>query len=619
MKKIIIILIILLFGALTLFLYSAINERASAPSVGEITTGKMTWGVSAKSPSGFKEEPLSHKKESNEIVTDKEGMEKTAEETIFKEETGIKVKHNLEAVPAREEIKEKGEKPAALVPAETPALIMKDEEKAAMIGDGIKQPVKKMEAAAEEPRIVEEKKETIPVALIIMSKKTPTSATKELSSMRTKGENKAAMIGDGIKQPVKKMETAVEEPRIVEEKKETMPAALIIMSKKTPTSAIKELSSMRTKGIIPGRENEQPLVKMEAAVTGSRPEKAIETKTVIPAAGKKEEYMEKPEHFTSEMLKKESNKRVAIFPFENFTDNKDAIKHVLPLLIDKLEEKGFDAVDEDKLNSFLCNERVRSAGYISRELAEKIRKKFNVSIILTGTVISFSTGEVPEFGILARLIDSSDGTILWADYFAATGEDFLAILDLGRLKTIFSLIPKVIDILFASFKVEELYREIMPTHRIAVMPFKNNTNFNNAGILATNMFIVELLKSREFVPIEYGDIRDIIVKLGIRRKGDIDYGNIDAVSKALKVRGILVGVVDNYSDGVAASVAPNVGITARLIDSSNNNILWYNSSQLSGEEDIIVLDWGRIRSVHAVAYKAVSSLVKEMSKNKWSE
>jgi TolB-like protein len=276
-------------------------------------------------------------------------------------------------------------------------------------------------------------------------------------------------------------------------------------------------------------------------------------------------------------------------------------------------------VDEDDLTSFVCNERVRFAGYVTRELSDKIRKKFNVSAILTGAIISFSTEEIPEFGILARIIDTSDGTILWADYSAATGDDFIAILELGRLKSVFSLIPKVIDMLFASFKAEELGREIKPLHRIAVMPFKNNSDFNNAGIIATYMFMIEILKGRQFMPIEYGATRDTIIKLGIRRKGDIGYENIGELSKELKARGILIGVVDNYSDGTASSRAPNVGITARLVDGGNNKILWYNSYQLSGDEHVIALDWGRIRSVHSVAYKAISALVKEMSKKKWHD
>ncbi|MBI5664842.1 MAG: hypothetical protein HZC49_07120 [Nitrospirae bacterium] len=622
-KKIVIILIILLFGVLSFFIYSAINEGSSAPLAGATkTTAKKTDPVSAKATFGFKEEAASPEKAIEEIVINKKGWEKTAEGPVLKKGPIVKVEHSLEAGPSPEEIKENGKKPKVFM-AEAPPMESKRMEeikpvekemagpavkKAPLLtGENFGRPGKIARAAEDEKDITEtvDKPAIVPV---------------ETPPLIMKDETEAAAMKEEIKQPIAKIEAAVEAPRLVEEKKETIPAVgLIIIPQETPVPALTELSSMATKDIMPEREQAQPSVKTEASVAEGSPEKATATNETIPTAEKKEIYMEKPEHFSVEMLKKENNKRVAIFPFENLSDNKDALKHVLPLLIDKLGQKGFEVVDEEDLNSFLCKERIRFSGYVSRELSGKIQKRFNISAVLTGAIISFSGEEIPQFGVMARMIDPSDGSIIWADYSAATGEDFIAILELGRLKTVFSLIPKVIDILFSSFKVEELYKERMPANRIAVMPFKNNTSFSNAGTIATYMFMMELLKSREFIPIEYGDIRDVIIKSGIRRKGDIDYVNIGALAKQLKARGILVGVVDDYSDGIAASAAPNVGITARLIDSSNNNILWYNSSQLSGEDSIIALDWGRIRSVHSVAYSAISSLVKELSKKKWRE
>ena len=41
------------------------------------------------------------------------------------------------------------------------------------------------------------------------------------------------------------------------------------------------------------------------------------------------------------------------------------------------------------------------------------------------------------------------------------------------------------------------------------------------------------------------------------------------------------------------------------------------TARCKGDDNIFMLDWGRIRSAENVAYKAVSKLVKEMSKAKW--
>jgi hypothetical protein len=45
--------------------------------------------------------------------------------------------------------------------------------------------------------------------------------------------------------------------------------------------------------------------------------------------------------------------------------------------------------------------------------------------------------------------------------------------------------------------------------------------------------------------------------------------------------------------------------------------LWYNSYHAKGDDNLIILDWGRIRSPENVAYKAVEKLVKNMGKVKW--
>ncbi|MBI4682024.1 MAG: hypothetical protein HY757_02855 [Nitrospirae bacterium] len=310
--------------------------------------------------------------------------------------------------------------------------------------------------------------------------------------------------------------------------------------------------------------------------------------------------------------------RVALLPFDNLTEDKTALRHVMPFLIGRLEERGLEVVDEDNLNSLLCKERVRETGYVSKEIARKIREEFGAETVLAGAIISFSTQETPKFGILARLIDSNDGRILWADFASATGDDFITILGLGKLQTVFSLIPRVTDMLFADFKIEGLQKKAEPSYKIAVMPFLNNSDRKNAGIIAMYMFIIELLKNQKFEPIEYGNIRDIIVSLRIRNKGELNFNNINALSEPLSANGILVGIVDSYENGLDNASAPRVAITARLLDGRTGKILWYNSHELSGEENIVILDWGRIRAVHKVAYDVVANLVKKMGAAFWN-
>ncbi|OGW55246.1 MAG: hypothetical protein A2Y81_13030 [Nitrospirae bacterium RBG_13_43_8] len=309
--------------------------------------------------------------------------------------------------------------------------------------------------------------------------------------------------------------------------------------------------------------------------------------------------------------------RIALFPFENLTDDKTAFIQIMPVVKDRLEAEGFELVDEDSLNKFLLKERVRSTGYISRDIAQKMERELNVRAVLIGSITSYYPLKNPQVGILARLIDSASGVILWANQASATGEDFTTILGLGTIKSMDKLIPVVVDRLLDSFSVASPQKEKELTHRIAVMPFQNKSRHQDAGTIVTYMFLGDLLKQEGFEPLEYGEIRRLIVDLRVRSKGELDYRNIKSFSEALDADGILVGTVELYSDGRDTSSPPEVAISARLINARKDKILWSDSVQVKGDQGIIALDWGRIRAVDSVAYKAVTKLIERMEKAKW--
>jgi TolB-like protein len=307
---------------------------------------------------------------------------------------------------------------------------------------------------------------------------------------------------------------------------------------------------------------------------------------------------------------------IALFPFENFSEDKNAVTFVMPLLKDRLEAKGFRVLDDDSLNRFLLKERIRSTGYISRDMARKLGEELNVKAVLVGSIDSFYTGGNPKIGFSVRLIDTSDGTIIWANHASATGQDFTGILGLGRVKTIDRLASKVLDKLVDSFGIAPPYKERESTYRIAVMPFRNESKIKDAAKIATYMFIVELFNSKRFEPLSYGDVRNLVVNLRFRGKGEIDYKYMKEISGASGVDGILVGTVELYKEG-EGTAPPEAVISARLINARTDRVLWYDSYQYRGDEGIFILDWGRIRSAENVAYKVVSELVKEMDKAKW--
>jgi TolB-like protein len=284
----------------------------------------------------------------------------------------------------------------------------------------------------------------------------------------------------------------------------------------------------------------------------------------------------------------------------------------MPVLKQYLEQRGMKAIEEERFKKFLCSEGVRFGGFVSAGLAEKARDELNVKYIMAGAIVLFSTEDNPKVGILARLIDSSTGIIVWSDYASITGEDFIKLLGMGKVRSINSLIPRAMDRLFASFSTEPPPRGVESTYTVAVMPFLNESEYSYAGKIATYMFLTELFHSSAFTPVEFGEIRKFVLDQRIKTRGGVGYSDMDALMARLNVGSVLVGTIEHYPTKKESNIPPRVVISARLIDATNKKILWYNSRELDGEDDIIAFDWGRLRTADRVAYKTIAGLVKNM-------
>jgi TolB-like protein len=311
------------------------------------------------------------------------------------------------------------------------------------------------------------------------------------------------------------------------------------------------------------------------------------------------------------------DEKIAIFPFENFSGDKRAPEVLVPMIRSRLEKKGYSVLKEEDLNAFLLKERIRNAGCVSKETAIKIGNELKVKTILTGAVNTFSDGNDPRVGLVVCLINTADGSLIWANHTAADGEDFEKILGIGKIEALNKLSERVLDILFKSFTATPPEKHPELSYRIAVMPFQNKSKVKDMGMMATFMFIVELFKNKKFIPLEYGDVRRLVIDLRLKDKGEIDLKNTGAIAESAGVDGIVVGSVDLYREGSALAVPPEAEISARLVNAGTGKILWYNSYHAKGDDNVIMLDWGRIRSSENVAYKAIEKLVKNMGKAKW--
>lgn len=308
----------------------------------------------------------------------------------------------------------------------------------------------------------------------------------------------------------------------------------------------------------------------------------------------------------------DAKRKIALLPFDNFSNNNDALDNMMPLIQAQLKDRGYDVLGYEEVDAYLCEKRIRQSSFMSRKVATELGKNKMVNTVMAGAVLTFTSGENPKIGILARLLDISTGQIIWSDFVSLTGEDFTKVLGLGTIKSMDLLIPRALDRLFAKIDRTSPNPGNNDLYKIAVLPFKNASKHRHAGKIITHLFQNELSNNPMFDPVDFGDIRQNIINLRIGRKGEVDYNNLQALSKSLGVDAVLTGTVEEYRSGQSYASPPSVTISARLLDSRRNRILWYDNLHLDGEENIIALDWGRLRSADKVAYGAVSGLVENI-------
>lgn len=307
--------------------------------------------------------------------------------------------------------------------------------------------------------------------------------------------------------------------------------------------------------------------------------------------------------------------KLAILSFENLSENPDASEYVMPLVKDRLQRKGFDIIDEATVNRFVIKERIRTIAYIPSDRAIKMGKELGVEAIMLGSVNEFEVSENPQISLSARIIDTSNGSIAWAENISIAGEDFFGIFGIGVIKDIGSLTIKAVERLVDSIKISN--KDAESTYRIAVLPFLNKGRKIGAGKIVAYMFMSELSKSRHFIPVEFGDVRKTVLDIRMFVKGEIDYEKVKAITELLNVDGIIIGSVEAYPVSITDSPLLEVEINTRLIDARKRKILWSDGFRMNSESEIYVFDWGKMRTAGKVANRVISKIVRGMEAARW--
>ena len=150
--------------------------------------------------------------------------------------------------------------------------------------------------------------------------------------------------------------------------------------------------------------------------------------------------------------------------------------------------------------------------------------------------------------------------------------------------------------------------------KVAILPFRNITNQRGAGKIITNLFVMELVASKLYQVEEMGNIREFFIRQRIRERGELDLDTLKMLGRQLKAERVIMGMVHEYSRQVPgmSESSPTVSLSARMLDPETGEIIWKCQHERKGDDYIVALDWGKVRTTNLLAKKIIQEMIYTM-------
>jgi len=144
-------------------------------------------------------------------------------------------------------------------------------------------------------------------------------------------------------------------------------------------------------------------------------------------------------------------KKVAIFSFHNNTMIAEASKIVTGAFVASLvKTKKFNVEFPGNIKSFLVSERIIVRTGVDLDTIRRMGRRLGVDAVIMGRIEEFvgmeekKKGVIPVVSISSRLVDVRTGKVLWMAQHRRTGDDYIKVLDFGKVRSVGELTQKVV-------------------------------------------------------------------------------------------------------------------------------------------------------------------------------
>jgi TolB-like protein len=310
--------------------------------------------------------------------------------------------------------------------------------------------------------------------------------------------------------------------------------------------------------------------------------------------------------------------RLAVLPLVNYSGRAEAISVFSPLINDYIARGEFKLIDSGSLVRELRKYRIRSTATIGPEDAARMADDLGIDYFMLGSIDIYIPNQIPEAAISLRVVDAGDMSILWAISTAASGQDYVGLLGIGRITSMEQLARRLTEESLGDFNSRMIYRLAQnPTRGIgplhALVAFDNLSSNERAGDIITMMALSELAANNIRV-LEPGAALEIFRQNGQFPRGEVNLALLRQLYDNYHVERVITGSVDLFLPAPAGgeSSTPEIELGGRYLEAATGKILAADEVNRRGTDSETIFKLGITRSLGKLARNATHLLLEKL-------
>jgi hypothetical protein len=329
--------------------------------------------------------------------------------------------------------------------------------------------------------------------------------------------------------------------------------------------------------------------------------------------------------------------RIAVFPVENLSGSAVPMREIRGFFVARLQAAGFEVLDDDSLDRVMTRHRVRYTGGVDHEVALALKQEAAVEAILIPSLELYDETNPPKAAMFARLVSvGGNPAVRWIDGVGLAGDDTPGILGLGLVDDPTVLLARAVDALVGSlvrdvaeagahpaggdgprkFQPKLVYRadalNAGKKYSVAVAPFFNKTDRKYAGEIIALHMIRNLMTFQDFEVVEPGIVRQELLRFRIIMTDGVSLPETETILNAVNADLVLNGEVLDYRDYRGPDGVATVDFSVLFIERRTRQVVYSSYSQNQGDDGVLLFDWGRVNTAHAMASQMARAIGQKM-------